>query len=665
MPYRVAGRFTISNIGTGGEWPSSRDGVSGTFVDVSGNAVAADVAIGDYLFVSREDQSVWRWRITDITSTSPLTINIAVDDDTDEYPPGFDVSTPLPGGDALIVGNSGGGPAYVSPANLQGLPEKFLAAVSTANAFLEGGSGSLNGTDQAKLDNLTITDPVDLDSLVTDVSTVSTLLSSYDTGSTSDQANSTWLIIGPADGNIIHNKTGENQGLVSGAYDGQENELIGDKSHRWIFGSYDNKVKESISAYIFGSNHNVIMESTNGHSFIAGGGANTMGVGTGEGGALVSADGCSIGTALSSGNRIGGFHLSIISSSHSTILNSNTSTIVGSQNCTIGMKPDGTKKGLITASTVTNGNPANGQTITVNGEVFGAVGAIVPIIITNSGGTTWSRTPIEFIITAKGSGETTMAVHWPSRNTHTFAPTITANTSYAALPLEGVGIMTTGFNRIETSYDSHIEFGYLNSIVGGYNSRCAAHYVYSDNGAWNCDVHGISCVAAAISQEAWGFGAKPFNAGSRTWSAGPLSTAGDNQITELHLAGSTVSSATPINLSVQAGVLSTSWAQNAFLPPNGTFLVTGKVVARGASGTDNGAWEFTQLLKTSAQTPYGNITNLANSATVIHRTSGASSNGWTIDVDDTGVDIFPLKVQGPASGTVKWNAFIRIQELTG
>lgn len=171
-------------------------------------------------------------------------------------------------------------------------------------------------------------------------------------------ATSRGILIGDPAGNIMGDRTKENQGIVSGAYPTLENRLTGIMSHRWIFGGYDNDIREAISSYLFGCTHSIVMPSPSGHSFMAGGGTNAMITGTGECGTVLGGAGCTIGKT----------HPSVVSSKLAGVI-SNFSNVSNSNTCTIGVAPDlatAGKSGLVTASTLA-ANPVAGQTITANG----------------------------------------------------------------------------------------------------------------------------------------------------------------------------------------------------------------------------------------------------------------------------------------------------------
>lgn len=183
----------------------------------------------------------------------------------------------------------------------------------------------------------------------------------------SDASTSTVIRIGNPVYNILEDRTKENQGIISGAYQTQQNKIAGIMSHRWIFGGYDNEIREAIASYLFGSNHSVVMPSTSGHSFIAGGGTNTMLTNTGECGMVIAGAGCTLGK----------YQPSAIGSRASSVVG-NYSTVTGSNTTGIGIAPDLTtsgRSGLITASTMA-ANPVPGQTITANGTNYTQSGTV-------------------------------------------------------------------------------------------------------------------------------------------------------------------------------------------------------------------------------------------------------------------------------------------------
>lgn len=135
MPLRVAGQYTITSGGSG-TLAGGVTGVVGTFVDQSlqGNTDAS-VVVGDYLAVTLPDQSTWRWRITAINSTSPLNINVVIDDDQTNFPAVFS-DTPIIPSNAAIAGSmsSTAEQSFVPAFTTYQIPESIQAGL-----FAEGG----------------------------------------------------------------------------------------------------------------------------------------------------------------------------------------------------------------------------------------------------------------------------------------------------------------------------------------------------------------------------------------------------------------------------------------------------------------------------------------------------------------------------------------------
>ena len=139
MANKRTGAFVITNTGTHNGTVVT--GVTGEYTGISGQTIATDIAVDDYLFASA-GFGFLRWRVTEVTAATitEATINVELDDPVSTPP----ASNPIAFGGAAITEpvTPGGASSVPSQSQLQ-LPESIVQYVNTTNAFYEaGGSDS-------------------------------------------------------------------------------------------------------------------------------------------------------------------------------------------------------------------------------------------------------------------------------------------------------------------------------------------------------------------------------------------------------------------------------------------------------------------------------------------------------------------------------------------
>ena len=108
--------------------------ITGTMLDQSLQGwTPSNVAAGDFLFVQMPDQSVFRWRITAINSTSPFSFNVEFADDPENWPTAYN-SSPINPGIAVIAGAKLDGSVSTVPSvSITQANESLTSAAAAAN----------------------------------------------------------------------------------------------------------------------------------------------------------------------------------------------------------------------------------------------------------------------------------------------------------------------------------------------------------------------------------------------------------------------------------------------------------------------------------------------------------------------------------------------------
>jgi len=206
-----------------------------------------------------------------------------------------------------------------------------------------------------------------------------------------------------------------------------------------------------------------------------------------------------------------------------------------------------------------------------------------------------------------------------------------------------------------------------NSVASGNTavaSGVTAHALgpYSTASGQQSVALGFDSIAAALNTTSIGAAAGPFVNGSTAFASGSISAAGDAQHEISCLYGQTTT-ATPLSLlsNLSQGLK----FYNSSLSPSytRTMLVTITIVGRRTDtpGTDS-AWTVQGVLRGNGSNAYTWVGGTTPTPTLVAQDAGASA--WAVALSLSTNQLL-VTVTGAASETIKWNAVVQIDQVTG
>jgi hypothetical protein len=691
--YRRQGRFDTLGIGSGGDFPAAKTGVTGTYTDPSGNSVASDVAVGDFITFIYPGQKCYRWRITAVSAAgATLTVNLIPDGETTDFPVTF-ITQPIPGGSHVLHGAiAAGGAGYVPSFTSLQISEVLVGAVASENA-LEAGSGGGGG------------------SLTADQTE---FLGFANSGIPSGNSGSMSLVLGPAGGNIIDSTVSGGQLVISGAWAAYPNRLVGDTDLRGILFGYDNLVDEAIASGCLLTHHSVIERtSAQAHSLIVGGGGHRVlehgsfsGIFDGQqctvnGSLIAGSIDCSIGMSTESavqsitstvpasipvGGPQPGFLVNVASTAAFGVSSTGTATAGAASTLTDSGKTwtvnqwvdseiritSGTgagQKRMITSNTATAVTVSKPWTVTPNATSVYSIGDITQAYCLSRTTNAAHPTPFFVPFTVRVNSATQLELMSNAPVDWFNEPDLTTGNTIAALTI----ILNNNQQcAIICSNDCHITGNNSqtigSSIIGGVGCLIA-------NSANNPEISfpghatvigGRSSNAQAPYQIAFGQGAKPHNSGQWTRSYGSFAADGDCQFSSwitraVTTDGNIVNTLIPFGLN---GVIGYHYN----LRSNRVYGVRARVTAVSTTGASAARYILDALVKVDA---VGATSILAQTKSAIFETNAAwdvvmnvysaAALGGQWDALDNGEMHFT--VTGEAGLTVRWSIHVEVDEI--
>lgn len=168
---------------------------------------------------------------------------------------------------------------------------------------------------------------------------------------------------------------------------------------------------------------------------------------------------------------------------------------------------------------------------------------------------------------------------------------------------------------------------------------------------------GSGSTATAIQSRAFGSGANATIYGTEAMANGSFATAGDAQVIEGILRCITTDNTSNVEMFLDGATAT----QRLVLPNNSLWTFYVQVAARRTDATGGqGAWEFTGCIYRDAT---AGSTVLDRISRTNFTRNGAASNNPVVTADTTNGSL-KLAVTGSTGATVRWTAYVRIQQVT-